>query len=59
MLITEMIAQLEEAKKEHGDLPIQLSNRYTHYDVKWVAVSPHDEDKHFCIRIDDAHIRYD
>lgn len=51
MLITEMIKQLEALKKEHGDLPILLADRYFHYDIKRVNFSDATDGPHVCIRM--------
>lgn len=58
MLISEMIAQLEVIKKEHGDLPIFLADRYAHYEIKRINYSDACDGPHVCIRMKDE-IKYD
>lgn len=62
MVITEMIKQLEAVHREHGDIPMIISDRYLHYTIKWTQVNDLGHDripKHFCVRIEDADKYYD
>lgn len=58
MKITEMIKELVDVRREHGDLPIFLADRYTHFEIKRTHYCDATEEEHFCIRMHDE-IKYD
>lgn len=53
MLISELQAQLETIKQEHGDIPVLLTDRYSHNRIKRVEFSDACEGPHVCVRMHD------
>jgi len=53
MLISELQAQLEKIKQEHGDLPVLLTDRYAHYRIKYINFSNACDGDHVCVRMYD------
>lgn len=58
MKISELIIDLHQILTEYGDIPILLSDRYAHYDIKRVGFSDAIDGPHVCIRMQDS-IKYE